>query len=313
MHVAAVVVTFNRLELLLECLSAIAAQTRPVDRLVVVDNAASDETRAALQAQHPGVELHSLSENLGGAGGFAYGIAAVRSGADQIWLMDDDAAPRPDALEHLLAVRGRFRGETPRLVASRVVDHDGAPIPMNVPRRRPFASKADRAGAAAAGCMPIRSASFVSVLIDGDAARGNDLPLADYFIWNDDFEYTTRLLRDGVGLWCEASVVEHASVAGTDPGPRFVYEVRNKLWLLGRSSALNPLEKLVYGGATLRRWTLMIMRSRQRGVLLRSLGQGISQALRRSPRRTEEVLAGVTATIDQTTAKKRSRAPAATR
>ena len=92
--------------------------------------------------------------------------------------------------------------------------------------------------------MPIRSASFVSIMCDADVVRERGLPLADYFLWNDDFEYSTRLIRDRVGLYCPASVVVHKTkVFGStdaDPGERFFYEVRNKVWLFTRSRGLTP-------------------------------------------------------------------------
>ena len=76
--------------------------------------------------------------------------------------------------------------------------------------------------AATVGCLPIRSASFVSVLVDADVCRQRGLPQADYFLWNDDFEFTTRLLRGNTGLLCPASVVTHKTAAfaatDTDPG-----------------------------------------------------------------------------------------------
>ncbi len=78
--------------------------------------------------------------------------------------------------------------------------------PMNTPRPKPFAGKAERLAAAAGGCIPIRSASFVSVLVEADQVRRRGLPQADFFLWNDDFEFTARLLRDGTVL-CPASTV----------------------------------------------------------------------------------------------------------
>lgn len=288
--VVAVVVTYNRRELLLECLAAIAAQTHPVAEVIVVDNASTDGSVAAIRTHHPGVTLFELSTNLGGAGGFAFGVAAARPHADQLWLMDDDAAPLPDALEQLLAARDRYPGTPPTIVASRVVSAEGEPIPMNVPRPRPFTSAEDRAAAATAGCVPIRSASFVSVLVDGLAARRHELPVADYFLWNDDFEYTARLLRSSVGLLCPNSVTRHAAKPLADPGARFALEVRNKIWLMTRSPALSPRERLVYGGSTLRRWLRWLRHSSNRMLLIRGFFGGASEAVRRGPRATDEVL-----------------------
>jgi rhamnopyranosyl-N-acetylglucosaminyl-diphospho-decaprenol beta-1,3/1,4-galactofuranosyltransferase len=291
--VIAVIVTHNRRELLLKCVDAIESQSHPVEEIVLVDNASADGTVDMIRERHPLVTLYELDCNIGGAGGFAFGIAAARPHAGLIWLMDDDAAPRPDALEHLTAARRRYLGPPPVVVASRVVSRDDRPIPMNSPRPRTFTSRTERAAAVAVGCVPIRSASFVSVLVDGHAARRHELPVADYFIWNDDFEYTARLLRDGVGLLCPASVTEHAAVPSADPGWKFRYEVRNKIWLMTRSPALAPMERVLYAGATLRRWLVTIARSGNRRVLVRGLVEGVLRAVRRGPRPTSEVLASV--------------------
>jgi len=186
------------------------------------------------------------------------------------------------------------------VVASRVIWTDGRPHPMNTPRAKPFASKDERAAAAATGCVPIRSASFVSILLDAGVSRERGLPQADYFLWNDDFEYTTRLLRGQSGLLCPASVVVHKTAAfgdiDTDPGPRFFYEVRNKIWTL-RTRSLAPAERVLYGGSTLRRWARTFAKSHDRRALGSALVRGIAAGVRTSPRPTEEVLASAGLTV----------------
>jgi rhamnopyranosyl-N-acetylglucosaminyl-diphospho-decaprenol beta-1,3/1,4-galactofuranosyltransferase len=290
----AVIVTWNRCDLLLEALAATSAQSRPPDAVIVIDNASTDGTAAAVRSEFPGVRLASLGVNYGGAGGFAYGMAlALSDGADVIWLMDDDTVPAPEALEALLAARDGYPGGPPALIASRVLWTDGRPHPMNTPRMKPFATAAERSAAAAAGCTPIRSASFVSILVDGADCRRRGLPKADFFLWNDDFEFTTRLLRGRVGLLCPASVVTHktATFGGTeaDPGDRFFYEVRNKIWTL-RTGSLAVPERVLYGGSTLRRWVRTYARSRQRSALRSALGRGLTAGVRTGPRPNDQVL-----------------------
>jgi rhamnopyranosyl-N-acetylglucosaminyl-diphospho-decaprenol beta-1,3/1,4-galactofuranosyltransferase len=297
--VIAVVVTYNRRELLLEALAALQAQTRPADAVIVVDNASADGTAAAVRRQHPSIQLAELARNIGGAGGFACGIAlALDQSADLVWLMDDDTVPGPGALRALLDARARHPGypaRPPALIASRVVWTDGRAHPMNTPRARPFAGRAEREAAAAAGCLPIRSASFVSVLVDARLCRERGLPQADYFLWNDDFEFTTRLLRGNAGLLCPASTVVHKTAVfgstDSDPGQRFFYEVRNKIWTLRAAAPLAPLERVLYGGSTLRRWARTFARSRDRRALGQWLIRGASAGVRTSPRPTSEVLA----------------------
>jgi GT2 family glycosyltransferase len=296
-RVIAVVVAYNRRDLLIETLAALAAQRRPADGVLVVDNASPDDS-AEIARNHPlAPTVLSLPTNTGGSGGFAAGIAhaITAMGADYVWLMDDDTIPSPTALAFLLdAVRG-YPG-TVSIAGSRAVWIDGRDHPMNTPRVRPLASRGQRARAAMVGARPVRSSSFVSMLVDVNAIRRHGLPMADYFIWNDDFEFSCRLLRRGTGLFVPGSVVEHRTKlfggSDADPGERFYYEVRNKLWMLTRSPALSPAGRVLYSGATLRRWTKLLIRSHERRVLLHAARRGLRDA-RRPPRDTAEVLAAV--------------------
>jgi GT2 family glycosyltransferase len=181
-------------------------------------------------------------------------------------------------------------------VASRVVWTDGRDHPMNTPRPKPLVSPEEREAAEMVGCVPVRSASFVSVLVDAAVCRSRGAPVADYFLWNDDFEFSTRILRGNIGLLCPHSVVVHKTrtfgSTDADPGERFYYEVRNKVWLLTRSRSLAPLERLLYGGSTVRRWLRTIRGSRDRATLWRGLRRGLVAGLRHGPRSNEIVLAG---------------------
>ncbi|MHA7134519.1 glycosyltransferase [Oerskovia turbata] len=295
--VVAVVVAYNRRDLLKEALDALAAQTHALSGVVVVDNR-SDDDSAALAAEHPiGAEVLPLSRNTGGAGGFAAGIAHALSVFDPecVWLMDDDTIPTPTALAELVRARAEHP-EPVALLGSRVVWHDGRDHPMNTPRRRPGATSDEIEDALAVGAVPVRSSSFVSMLVDSRAVRFHGLPVADYFIWNDDFEYSCRLLRRGIGLHVPASVVEHRTkvfgATDVDPGERFYYEVRNKLWMLTRSPSLSPEERILYTGSSLRRWARTFARSSRRAVLRRAALRGARDGILRSPRPTAQVLDG---------------------
>ena len=69
MRVIAVVVTYNRRDLLLESLAAVLAQTRAPDKVIVVDNASEDGTAAAVRDRFPAVHLAGLRRNSGGSAG----------------------------------------------------------------------------------------------------------------------------------------------------------------------------------------------------------------------------------------------------
>lgn len=294
--VVTVVVAYNREELLRQTLDGLASQRVAPAGVVVIDNASTDGS-AGVARTHPAVtEVVTLPENTGGAGGFAAGIAraVVTHAADLVWVMDDDTVPGQGALEALLQAREDYPG-TPAILASRAEWHDGREHPMNVPRERPGISRELRETAFRLGVRQIRSASFVSILIDARAVWEDGLPLADYFLWNDDFEYTARLLRRRVGLYVPASRVTHLTRvfgnAGTDPGPRFYNEVRNKIWMMTRSPALDVGDRVAYSGATLLRWAKLLVRSQDRGSLVGHAARGM-QAGVKQPRTTVEVLTG---------------------
>ena len=299
-RVVAVVVTWNRRELLAEALAAVTGQSLPPVAIVVVDNASTDGTSDLLAETGGRHDVVHLSTNVGGAGGFAAGIErALTHDPDLLWLLDDDTVPTPTAAEHLVAAWSAYPSPAdprrPAVLASRVVWTDGRDHPMNTPRRKPGATEDEVAAAEAAGCVPVRSASFVSLMCDAEVVRERGLPVADYFLWNDDFEYSTRLVRGGVGLAVPASVVVHKTrtfgATDADPGERFYLEVRNKVWLFTRSAGLTPAEKVLYGGSTVRRWVRTVARSRDRGTLVRGLGRGLADGLRGGPRPNGEVLA----------------------
>lgn len=292
------VVSHDRRALLEACLTAVQGQSRVPDAVVVVDNASADGSPETVRVRFPWVDLVALPRNTGGAGGFATGLARALEAhdAELVWLMDDDTMPAPDALAELLACRAGHPGR-PALVASRVLWSDGRDHPMNTPRRRPWASAAEIRAAAAVDAVPVRSASFVSVLVDARAVRRTGLPLAGYFLWNDDFEFTTRLLRQRVGLAAGRSVAEHRTVrfgsTDSDPGTRFYYEVRNKTWLFRHGKGLGPMERIVYAGATARRWAHSVLGSPRRAEVLGAGLRGLLDGVRTRPVATADCLAGL--------------------
>lgn len=300
-RVVAVVVTYNRAELLRACLDGLATQTRPLDAVVVIDNASTDGSGDVARGHPVAADVRTLPTNLGGAGGFAAGmaVALAEHEPDWVWLMDDDTVPTDTALAGLADAVERYPGDAQRLavLSSTAVWTDGRVHPMNVSRERVGAGAAERAAAAAVGSRAIRTASFVAILMRVDRCREQGLPLADYFIWGDDTEYSGRLLRDGLGLQVAGSVVEHRTTRfgswQADPGPRFYYDVRNKTWVFTRSPGFRWWERALYGGSMTLGWVRTVLRSRQRRTLLGHAARGLRDAFRSGPRPTTEVLAGL--------------------
>lgn len=301
--IVAVVVTYNRLELLPQTLAGIAGGELTPDTVVIVNNASTDGTADYLDSLDYGLttDIVHLNANVGGAGGFTVGIdrALARHGADLVWVMDDDTEPTGNTLSEAYRAWRDYspvRSERPAFVASKVVWTNGQDHPMNTMRTMFAAGQERTSRAAAVGGRPIRSASFVSILMDGAAMRATELPLAEFFIWNDDFEYTTRLAHHGNALATEKSVaLHHTKTFGTTdakPGPRFYNDVRNKLWVFCARRTLSPLEKLLYGGSTARLWASTLLRTDEKKTYTGYFLRGVKDAAR-GFRSNDRVLAGI--------------------
>lgn len=208
--VTAVVVTYNRLSLLQQCLAALRAQTVQGFTVLLVDNASTDGTAAYVRTlAMPGLVYRNTGENLGGAGGFAYGIqAAAELGCEAVWIMDDDTLPEPGALEALLSADAAHGGDYGWL-SSRALAPDGIDQPMNVQRRTMYRDIAPLPKAAAQE-VPAVMASFVSLFLRTETVRRFGLPIAEFFIWSDDWEYTRRISREKPCYVVPASRVVHA-------------------------------------------------------------------------------------------------------
>ena len=277
----AVVVTYNRRELLAECLDRAQNQSRSLDQLLVVDNASTDGT-ADMLAERRGVKMLRLEENLGAAGGFERGVEwAVDRGYDWVWLMDDDTLAEPDCLE--LLFKGLERApRQPSLLCSVVRWRDGTLHPMNRPWFR-LSRRPEFAEAAARGLGLVRAASWVSTLISRQAILEHGLPPAHFFVWLDDVEYTGRILREGAGYLVPESVAWHWTPRPYDPvtdsRDRFYFYVRNHLWIF-RGPGFGGLERLRYIETYLRGLLAFLRRSDSKLRAMITIGRGIRDGLR---------------------------------
>lgn len=98
--IAAIIVTYNRKELLIKNLHQCFLQKRALDKIILIDNHSTDGTKEYICDELSEKELNYinyiyLESNTGGSGGFSYGVKyAYEKGYDYIWLMDDDGYPK---------------------------------------------------------------------------------------------------------------------------------------------------------------------------------------------------------------------------
>lgn len=238
-RIAAIVVTYNRCELLLGCISALILQTYQEFDILIIDNASTDNTYNALQEYINSSKIlyYNTGSNIGGAGGFNYGIRkAYELGYDYYWLMDDDTYPTQSALEELMKADCILDGQY-GFLSSYVSWIDGSICEMNVPSMINDVEPVKTNDGSR--LFPIHKATFVSFLVSKRIVEKVGLPIKDFFIWCDDINYCMRICKFIYGYWVTQSVVIHkmdvnacASVVfdNSERLARYVFEYRNMFY-----------------------------------------------------------------------------------
>ena len=208
--IVAVIVTYNRLELLKRVITALKSQTVPVDKIIVVNNGATDGTKEWLDSQEFLITIHQ--ENVGGAGGFYRGIKeAMTTETDWIWCMDDDVFPTSKCLEKLI---NHYTSE----------DRTGILCPKRLMDGRLFISETRKQNLSNPfkyiyeDCLKeellnnnetveIEGMAFEGPLIRREVVESIGLPNKDLFILYDDTEYSYRAILAGYKVKVVSSAV----------------------------------------------------------------------------------------------------------
>ena len=195
MKFCVVVVTYNRLELLKECIACIENQTYQAYKTIIVDNASTDGTAEYLDSiDKDCFSVIREKDNLGGAGGFKAGIeSAAKADFDYILIIDDDAML--DA--HFLEICNAYlETHTDCLACSGTVMTDGV-IQLNhrriISNQVLFAEKNIPAEDYANDSFEYELSTFCGMMIKRELVNRIGLPADEYFIFYDDTEYSMRI------------------------------------------------------------------------------------------------------------------------
>ncbi|WP_455834750.1 glycosyltransferase [Pseudarthrobacter siccitolerans] len=205
----AVVVTYNRADFLRNLLDSFARLDTAPARILVVDNASSDHTPDVVaQATAAGlpIQYERLDRNVGGAGGFSRGVElALESGAEWLWLMDDDVEVLPGAVEAL----EKFTPEYSCMIGRRY-DANGKPffwqhhfveaLGIFLPVSRDVFRHSD--------VFRTNVGNFEGMLINASVARSIGLPDPRFFITWDDLIYGWLAAQETPVVYVNAFVIK---------------------------------------------------------------------------------------------------------
>ena len=217
--VCAVVVTYNRKNLLIRTLNKVLDQTFPIRKLIVVDNASSDGTPQLLRdkgfiVNEPPQPLNELwieknildrgiefiyirlPENTGGAGGFHTGIEfALKEGCEWLWLMDDDGYPQRDTLEKLIQYTTIADWISPLVVNENNPKELFTPLNYPTISSNNYLKTVEEAKMAANnGILENIATSFNGVLISRKIIEKIGNVRKDLFLWADDTDLLLRTM-----------------------------------------------------------------------------------------------------------------------
>lgn len=249
LKIGALIVTYNRKELLEECIHAVQKQNIHSFSIYIFDNASIDGTKEmvkSIMCSDARIHYLNLGKNLGGAGGFSLGIKyLMQKGYNRFWIMDDDTIPNENALEELLKADCILDGQY-GFLSSYVQWINGKYCLMNSPKISDLWI-ADLEYMKL-GLISLQRATFVSLLLNSDTIIAFGLPIKEFFIWGDDWEYTGRISKGRKSFLVTSSTVVHKTAAnvGSDISndnnsriERYFYSFRNEFYISKKDGILS--------------------------------------------------------------------------
>ncbi|MBQ1544922.1 MAG: glycosyltransferase [Clostridia bacterium] len=230
-------VTYNRSHLLLPLLDQLKKQTKPVNGILIVDNAATDGTPEKLkdhgviqdwqedrlvQSDWGGVNVYYFRSpvNTGGSGGFAKAFELVQQlDYDLVWAMDDDVFPADDCLEQLA---GRLTPDVQVCVPSRDDGNweDTAITAYNLTNPFLFALAQIKTLVwtrdLTTDTVEVADMVFEGPLMTMDVLKKTGVPNKDYFIKYDDTDYAHRLREHTRILYVKNAILHKKIIPSQD-------------------------------------------------------------------------------------------------
>jgi len=214
--VSAVISTWNKASDLRENLTALMAQTQPVDEIIVVDNHSADDTVKVVEEEFPDVKLIVMPDNTKGACE-TFNIGFKAASCEYTAIMDDDVVTKPD---WLLRIMERFQSEpnTTAMISSKVVEPDMPEVFINSTE-----VNTERYMCTFRGCGAIIKTEILSQAGYYDEK---------FFIYGNERDLAARVLNLGYRiLQFPSAEIFHKTPFGMKGGKRSLYYHTRNFWL----------------------------------------------------------------------------------
>ena len=202
--VFAIVVTFNRSDILRVCIDSLLTQIEfGLRRIHVVVNSSDEATRVLLKKYDSQLITYEFLDNPGPAGGFSAGLQRfVQQQMSHVWLMDDDVVVQGDCLKELLrcVVSEEF-------VYPKVLTENGEEL---------------------------GAYGWWGLILSKKVVEKVGLPKTELFYWVEDTEYLQHRIRRVnkiIPFRCKSAVVRHLHIRNEKrPSWYYYYVLRNTLF-----------------------------------------------------------------------------------
>lgn len=223
-RIAVILLTYNRLKLLQECIEALSRQTFSFTDLIIINNESTDGTTGWL-AQNKKDSIVLNRKNDGAAGGFYAGVKyAYENKYDYVWLLDDDLIVKETALEELIKAAEIVKEFS--FLSSKIISPDGTFV--NTPTIDTNTSKYKYARwgqFAEHSIIRLKNATYASLFINTFLLKTVGLPNKNFYMWGDDIDFTWRLSEIAPAYLAAKSIVTHYR---QDPSLPHIFSETNK-------------------------------------------------------------------------------------
>lgn len=238
-NIIVLIVTYNRLELLKQCLKRYEELKIKPSKILVVDNNSTDQTKEFLKnwiniKDIFEKEVLFLKENIGGSGGFYTGMDKILKNESEkyqwIYISDDDAFPKEDLFEKFNDIK---KEKGTGAICAKVINNGKIDLMHRRRINKKFKEDFILEEEYQKEYFEVDLSSYVGTFISIDCLKDIGLPEKDYFIWYDDTEHFYRISRKYKILCFSNLEVEH-NVGNSNAGFSWktYYGIRNKVHML---------------------------------------------------------------------------------